>query len=119
VNANRAPYAWQLTTGPAFPAGREPADAVAAAAELASAAPTWLRVTGVDNESGGTFTACPPQSLDGTGSSAPGPSAFGGDTLIALGTGPDGSTVTVTVVRQYEERLSAVTAGLEGRGGRG
>ena len=82
------------------PAAVEPFDVVMAAGELASTAPVWLLVTGIDGEPGGTFTARPPDP-GRAGSGIAGPAAFGGDVLIELGaarySGPDAATVTVTV----------------------
>lgn len=87
-----------MTTEPVSPVRREPVNVVAAAAELAAAAPVWLWATGVDGEAGGEFTA---QLLD-EGRAGRAPAAFGGDVVIALGTvrpsaGPGAATVTVTV----------------------
>ena len=86
-----------MTNAPEFPAGREPIDVTATAAGLAAAAPLWLVVTGIDDDRGGTFTACPPDTIH-AGDGTPGPRAFGGDVVIGLTTaGPDPTTVTVTV----------------------
>ncbi|HEY2261233.1 MAG TPA: hypothetical protein VGI96_01260 [Streptosporangiaceae bacterium] len=90
-----------MTTAPVFPAGREPVDVAAAAVGLATAAPLWLWVTGIDGDPGGTFTACLPDA-GRAGDGTPGPRAFGGDVIIGLGVpGPSGgldpTTVTVTV----------------------
>lgn len=90
-----------MTTAPVFPAGREPVDVTASADDLATAAPLWLLVTGIDDDRGGTFTARPPD-VGRAGDGAPGLWAFGGDLVIGLGApapsgGPDPAMVTVTV----------------------
>lgn len=90
-----------MTTAPVFPADREPVDVTVSAADLTAAAPVWLLVTAIDDDRGGTFTACPPDA-GRAGDGALGPRAFGGDLVIGLGApapsgGPDPATVTVTV----------------------
>lgn len=97
---------------PPAPAAVEPVDVVVAAGELASTAPMWLWVTGIDGEPGGTFTALPPDP-GRAGSGIPGPVAFGGDVLIELGaarySGPDAATVTVTVHAVVAQKLVPLT----------